>query len=303
MGLKWYQHSQDGREIFLALFRRRRFIHYAGRLELVLSEGEFSKYRVLITTSYAGRINEIIQVEVGNDSFEVGVRELGFKDDTVDPLCKVEKKKIPVRLQSEDSSDTISTSERFPSSGRKENNFDSGRLMERVAVLEKEVNLEGADKQFEENEEVKEYHCEVEKAGCDHHVEVGGRSCIDADKGIAKKSWAKVLIDHRPTQSLAQTESFLDLGPHSKNLFSKVNVELEAGGEDLESGLLGQHAGKEITQLEEVQSPKPIEGTGRDAALSSLDNFGEMETLPPKTRASKKYGSLCEGPGEKVGRG
>ncbi|KAK8568579.1 hypothetical protein V6N12_007127 [Hibiscus sabdariffa] len=166
--------------------------------------------------------------------------------------------------------------------------------MERAAILEKEVNLEGADKQFEENEEVKEYHCEVEKAGCDHHVEVGGRSCIDADKGIAKKSWAEVLIDHRPTQSLAQTESFLDLGPHSKNLFSKVNVEFEAGGEDLESGLLGQHAGKEIIQLEEVQSPKPIEGTGRDAALSSVDNFGEMETLSPKTRASKKCGSLCE---------
>ncbi|KAK8669035.1 hypothetical protein V6N13_106476 [Hibiscus sabdariffa] len=118
------------------------------------------KTSILITTSYAGRINEIIQVEVDNDSFEVGVQELGFKDDTVDPLCK-------------------------------ENNFDSGRLMERAAVLEKEVNLEGADKQFEENEEVKEYHCEVEKAGCDHHVEVGGRSCIDADKGIAKKSWAE----------------------------------------------------------------------------------------------------------------
>ncbi|KAK8669043.1 hypothetical protein V6N13_106484 [Hibiscus sabdariffa] len=122
------------------------------------------KTSVLITTSYAGRINEIIQVEVDNDSFEVG---------------------------SEDSSDTSSTSERFPSSRRKENNFDSGRLMERAAILEKEVNLEGADKQFEENEEVKEYHCEVEKAGCDHHVEVGGRSCIDADKGIAKKSWAE----------------------------------------------------------------------------------------------------------------
>ncbi|KAK9030329.1 hypothetical protein V6N11_031757 [Hibiscus sabdariffa] len=182
----------------------------------------------------------------------------------------------------------------FLSSGKKDNNYDSRCLMERAAVLEKEVNLEGADKQLEENEEVKESHCEVEKAGCVQFFEVGGRSSIDVGKGIAKKTWAEVLVDQCPTQSLAQNESSPDLGPHSINTLSKANAGLEVGGGYLEPGLLGHHLNKELTQLEVVQSPDPIEGTGREVVLSSLDNFGELETFSPKVRSSKKYGSLWE---------
>ncbi|KAK8667745.1 hypothetical protein V6N13_105226 [Hibiscus sabdariffa] len=219
------------------------------------------KTSVLITTNYSGRINEIIQVEVGKDSFEVGVWELGFKDDAVDPLYQAEKKKMPVRSQLEDSSDSSSTSERVLSSGEKDNNSDRVCLLERAADLEKEVNLDGADRQLEENE-----------------------SCKGAGKGIAKKTWAEVLVDHRPTQSLSQTDSIPDLGPLSINMFSKTNAELEVWGGDLEPGLVGQHANKEIIQFEVVQSPKSIEVTGRVAELSSLDNFGELETIPSKIR-------------------
>ncbi|KAK8663804.1 hypothetical protein V6N13_083609 [Hibiscus sabdariffa] len=175
----------------------------------------------------------------------------------------------------------------FLSSGKKDNNYDSRCLMERAAVLEKEVNLEGADKQLEENEEVKESHCEVEKAGCVQFFEVGGRSSIDVGKGIAKKTWAEVLVDQCPTQSLAQNESSPDLGPHSINTLSKANAGLEVGGGYLEPGLLGHHLNKELTQLEVVQSPDPIEGTGREVVLSSLDNFGELETFSPKVRSKR----------------
>ncbi|KAK8567247.1 hypothetical protein V6N12_005843 [Hibiscus sabdariffa] len=223
------------------------------------------KTSVLITTNYSGRINEIIQVEVGKDSFEVGVWELGFKDDAVDPLYQAEKKKMPVRSQLEDSSDSSSTSERVLSSGEKDNNSDRVCLLERAADLEKEVNLDGADRQLEENE-----------------------SCKGAGKGIAKKTWAEVLVDHRPTQSLSQTDSIPDLGPLSINMFSKTNAELEVWGGDLEPGLVGQHANKEIIQFEVVQSPKSIEVTGRVAELSSLDNFGELETIPSKIRSKNK---------------
>ncbi|KAK8661433.1 hypothetical protein V6N13_091037 [Hibiscus sabdariffa] len=132
---------------------------------------------------------------------------------------------MSTRSQSEDSLDSSSTSERILSSGKKDNNSDSGFLMERVVDLEKKDNLDGADSQLEENEEVKEPHCEAEKAECNQYIEVSGGSGQGAGKGNAKETWVEVLVDHHPTQSLAQTDSTPDLGLHSKNTFSEKEVE------------------------------------------------------------------------------
>ncbi|KAK8491135.1 hypothetical protein V6N11_030671 [Hibiscus sabdariffa] len=137
---------------------------------------------------------------------------------------------MSARSQSEYSSDSSSTSKRSLSSGKKDNNYD------------------------------------MVKVECNWYVEVGGGSCQGVGKGIAKKTWAGVLVDHRPTQSLAQTDSIPDFGPHSNITFSEKAVEanvecVELVGWDLELELVGQHAKKEIIQLEIVQSPTPIEDT------------------------------------------
>ncbi|KAK8617154.1 hypothetical protein V6N13_117121 [Hibiscus sabdariffa] len=67
---------------------------------------------ILITTNHSGRIDETIEVEVWNVIDEAYVRELGFKDSTVDPLIRVDQKKTLVHiLLSDTSSESASVQE------------------------------------------------------------------------------------------------------------------------------------------------------------------------------------------------
>ncbi|KAL4362373.1 hypothetical protein GQ457_04G026450 [Hibiscus cannabinus] len=50
-----------------------------------------------ITTSQAKRIEDLIDVEIGNEIHEINVLELGFKDNSVDPLNMNEKQKVQLK--------------------------------------------------------------------------------------------------------------------------------------------------------------------------------------------------------------
>ncbi|KAK8709220.1 hypothetical protein V6N13_060245 [Hibiscus sabdariffa] len=51
------------------------------------------KATVLISTNQVKRIEEVIEVEIGDRVFQVGVEEIGFNDGTSYPLCNQWKKK------------------------------------------------------------------------------------------------------------------------------------------------------------------------------------------------------------------
>ncbi|KAK8582692.1 hypothetical protein V6N13_069464 [Hibiscus sabdariffa] len=69
------------------------------------------KVTVLISTDQVKKIEEVVEIEVGDKIFEIGVVELGFSDDTATALGKkviVEKVNCDVIQESESETDTIS---------------------------------------------------------------------------------------------------------------------------------------------------------------------------------------------------
>ncbi|KAK8700174.1 hypothetical protein V6N13_018578 [Hibiscus sabdariffa] len=86
---------------------------------------------ILITMNHSGRIDETIEVEVGNVIHEACVRELGFKDSTMDPLIQVDQKKTLVHIPLLDtSSESASVQEQVSPSGKEGNDIDEAPLME-----------------------------------------------------------------------------------------------------------------------------------------------------------------------------
>ncbi|KAK8661978.1 hypothetical protein V6N13_091566 [Hibiscus sabdariffa] len=59
---------------------------------------------ILITMGYSRRIDEMVLVEIGSETHEINILELGFKHDIVDPLTQATNVKAPMKPQSEDSS-------------------------------------------------------------------------------------------------------------------------------------------------------------------------------------------------------
>ncbi|KAK8648659.1 hypothetical protein V6N13_129407 [Hibiscus sabdariffa] len=65
---------------------------------------------ILITTSHANRIEELIDVEIGNLVHEVHVCEIGFKDEKSDPLCVKGKAKVQEKCASTSSDCSMESS-------------------------------------------------------------------------------------------------------------------------------------------------------------------------------------------------
>ncbi|KAL4339722.1 hypothetical protein GQ457_08G036010 [Hibiscus cannabinus] len=73
------------------------------------------KVTILITTSHANRIEELIDVEIGNLVHEVHVCEIGFKDEKYDPLCVKGKAKVQEKCVSTSSDCSMeASSEQVP---------------------------------------------------------------------------------------------------------------------------------------------------------------------------------------------
>ncbi|KAK8689264.1 hypothetical protein V6N13_087986 [Hibiscus sabdariffa] len=61
-----------------------------GRRRLAIAKGQLGsklEVSILIATNVARRIEEVIEVEIGDIVFQVGVKEVGFNDGTSYPLC------------------------------------------------------------------------------------------------------------------------------------------------------------------------------------------------------------------------
>ncbi|KAK8576235.1 hypothetical protein V6N13_090711 [Hibiscus sabdariffa] len=61
------------------------------------------KATVLISTNQVKRIEEVIEVEIGDKVFQIGIKEIGFNDGTSYPLCNKWKKVEKVNEKTEES--------------------------------------------------------------------------------------------------------------------------------------------------------------------------------------------------------
>ncbi|KAK8553680.1 hypothetical protein V6N13_100519 [Hibiscus sabdariffa] len=95
---------------------------------------------ILITTGYSRRIDETVLVEIGSETHEISILELGFKDDTVDPLTQATNAKASMKPQSEDSSESCSESEQ-------EQTSNSGKEMSKGGMERESLNEMGAEKE------------------------------------------------------------------------------------------------------------------------------------------------------------
>ncbi|KAL4388501.1 hypothetical protein GQ457_09G026020 [Hibiscus cannabinus] len=80
---------------------------------------------VLITMGYSRRIDETILVEIGSETHEINILELGFKDDIVDPLTQATNAKAPIKPQSEDSLESCLEQKHMSNSGKEMSKGDS----------------------------------------------------------------------------------------------------------------------------------------------------------------------------------
>ncbi|KAK8601000.1 hypothetical protein V6N12_050845 [Hibiscus sabdariffa] len=163
---------------------------------------------ILITTNHQGRIDELVEIEVGSEIHEVFVRELGFKDSTVDPLVLTDRKLSPVGIpESDSSSESTSSQEQTPPS-EKEGNYDDkdslmdqeigkedGESPEHVVVKaksqvgNKEVNGLGIEEKLPCGEDEKSSHS-------DHATAEGMKQILEVGKN--SRTWAEVLSGPMP---------------------------------------------------------------------------------------------------------
>ncbi|KAK8708209.1 hypothetical protein V6N13_059253 [Hibiscus sabdariffa] len=220
---------------------------------------------ILITTNHQGRIDELVEIEVGSEIHEVFVRELGFKDSTVDPLVLTDRKLSPVGIpESDSSSESTSSQEQTPPS-EKEGNYDDkdslmdqeigkedGESPEHVVVKaksqvgNKEVNGLGIEEKLPCGEDEKSSHS-------DHATAEGMKQILEVGKN--SRTWAEVLSGPMP----------------------KSNSGL---------GMISEAVHQEYVDQPNIGASRPMENeknqvlsldSASDRELDSLNHFGELE--------------------------
>ncbi|KAL4367062.1 hypothetical protein GQ457_05G033920 [Hibiscus cannabinus] len=205
---------------------------------------------VLISTNHSQRIEETIIVEVGDEGFEVSVSELGFRDDTIDPLSKSGKAKIPVES-------TVSPSESSSifSSDQKQS-MDSGEEM-RMDDVERDTLI-------------------GEHAGKD--VGAGLEQSIENLKGLLGEKEKSVSINliFAP-KSVGENEKYgnegeaqeLDMGLKIRNWAAVVSEDSKKRSED-GAGLI-QEQGPVVDVSMGLDGEKKLEPNSVEVAISSGD--------------------------------
>ncbi|KAK8597763.1 hypothetical protein V6N13_095161 [Hibiscus sabdariffa] len=232
---------------------------------------------ILITTQQQGSIDELVEVEVGCDIHEVYVRELGFKDSTMDPLLQADKKKIPVDSQSGSSSESASFQEQSFSSGKEGNYAKKVPLMEQdfgMMAGESPEHSEGKSKGQVGEKDFNALVIEGKLSGCE--VKIGAESDVagaegrirSLDMGNNLRSWAEVLSGPTPKQPelLLGSNSGLGLLPKA------VNQELIE-----ETKVVDQPIGGTSSPVDKEQNLDLDFASDRE--MDSLDHFGEMDPV------------------------
>ncbi|KAK8615001.1 hypothetical protein V6N13_068787 [Hibiscus sabdariffa] len=263
---------------------------------------------ILITMGYSRRIEETILVEIGSEIHEISVLELGFKDDTVDPLTQTTNAKAsenPAPSESEDSSESLSEEEQMSISGKELSKGDVEResLNEMGAGKEDGVCFEQPFGNLNSHQGIVAGHESPGKS-----PKISGENDIKTveekvnyrktNLGLNVRSWAEVLSTDIQDQSTIEGGTYQKMGQecligndrngvNNLGLSAKEGVgvlkdrEIDTIQMDLSGAEDKHHEGDQVRdQFFEVQGD-----------LDNLNSFREMESefLVKNYRAAKKY--------------
>ncbi|KAL4346807.1 hypothetical protein GQ457_17G025350 [Hibiscus cannabinus] len=259
------------------------------------------KTTILITTDYSRRIDETVVVEIGSETHEINILELGFKDDTVDPLTQEKFAKVPTEPQQEDSSESCSEQEQSSDSGKvsckgdveSESFLETGARKEDVDCFEQPFGNMNSQQVWEESGNESTVKSTKVIGENDSKTAKEKAKEQETDIGLNVKSWVDVI-------SVGIQDQSIDVGRPSKKGSQECSIEnIEEGVKDV-----GLSANVGIGVLKD----KKVVDKHHDWANLCFEAQGEVDTLysfreldsefagkkEKKNRTAKKFGSLWE---------